>query len=376
MSSSNNSLNQSFRLIWSDVLQTWVPVSELVSAKGKRARGGAALKAAAALLASGMMLAHAPQDALAQASTASKIATENPSGVLVDGKVMIDGKLGGGFIVTGDERFSNASASVTVGSDSASTLVHNFNTVGGAGSGGGAGLGGAFFVDTGASLTVINTDFKSNRVQGGSGGSAPAVSYTDQLLNITGAKVDLDALPVTKVNFLSDSGVFIGLERKVGLLNSVSYEISKLSIDRDTASLIARDAITVFSNYGGVQSSVKAKTADMVEFANAISVKPLSLGAAVANSTLSPVFVDPVKQQAANNPTFSYGGTTGFALSSSQRLTVNYGFTKEETTESETLPNDPSKSVEIKKYFPKAVDLPKLGEVNLGDRVFVVSGNR
>ena len=79
----------------------------------------------------------------------------------------INGALGTGFIVTGSSNFVLGSAT------DGQSLVHNFNTVGGAGSGGGAGLGGAFFVDSGSSLTVINTDFVSNRAQGGTVAERP-----------------------------------------------------------------------------------------------------------------------------------------------------------------------------------------------------------
>ena len=61
----------------------------------------------------------------------------------------------------------------TRGNSTDSTVYTNFFTEGGAGSGGGAGLGGVFFVNTGASLVLNNVSFMSNTVKGGEGGSPP-----------------------------------------------------------------------------------------------------------------------------------------------------------------------------------------------------------
>jgi hypothetical protein len=61
----------------------------------------------------------------------------------------------------------------TFGSAGVSTIYTNYYTEGGAGSGGGAGLGGVFFVNQGASLTLTNVSFKSNTVKGGEAGSNP-----------------------------------------------------------------------------------------------------------------------------------------------------------------------------------------------------------
>lgn len=63
--------------------------------------------------------------------------------------------------------------STNIGNANFSTIYTNFYTEGGAGSGGGAGLGGAFFVNQGASLTLTNVSFKSNTVKGGEAGSNP-----------------------------------------------------------------------------------------------------------------------------------------------------------------------------------------------------------
>jgi autotransporter-associated beta strand protein len=49
-------------------------------------------------------------------------------------------------------------------------ILTNFSTVGGNGSGGGAGLGGAIFVNSGATVTLTNVDILGNTAKGGTGG--------------------------------------------------------------------------------------------------------------------------------------------------------------------------------------------------------------
>jgi fibronectin-binding autotransporter adhesin len=48
--------------------------------------------------------------------------------------------------------------------------LQNFSTVGGSGSGGGAGLGGVLFINSGATVTLNNVNFLSNNITGGNGG--------------------------------------------------------------------------------------------------------------------------------------------------------------------------------------------------------------
>ncbi len=71
---------------------------------------------------------------------------------------VIDGNHGNGyFINSGSLTISNAT-------------LQNFSTFGGNGSGGGAALGGALFINTGSTVTLNNVNFLSNNVQGGNGG--------------------------------------------------------------------------------------------------------------------------------------------------------------------------------------------------------------
>ena len=70
------------------------------------------------------------------------------------------------------------------------TIYTNFYTEGGAGSGGGAGLGGVFFVDQDATLNLNNVQFTSNGAKGGEGGSARTVALQNINVNIVNLQVD------------------------------------------------------------------------------------------------------------------------------------------------------------------------------------------
>ena len=78
-------------------------------------------------------------------------------------------------------RYEGGSKTLTT-SGSGSTVFTNFSTKGGNGSGGGAGLGGVFFVDQGAVLKLEDVIFSANAVRGGRGGSDPALRLGNQSL--------------------------------------------------------------------------------------------------------------------------------------------------------------------------------------------------
>ncbi|OYY69126.1 MAG: hypothetical protein B7Y47_12645 [Sphingomonas sp. 28-63-12] len=64
----------------------------------------------------------------------------------------------------------SSGSSLQIGVDSQLTTFTNFSTHGADGSGGGAGLGGVFFVDSGSTLTLKNVTLRSNTAEGGNGG--------------------------------------------------------------------------------------------------------------------------------------------------------------------------------------------------------------
>jgi hypothetical protein len=127
------------------------------------------------------------------AASASTAHANTPDTTVVDG--------GGntGIIVSGNTTLAGANSNVVgasdvVGSNSTQTVYTNFATLGGTGSGGGAGLGGVFFVDTGASLTLHNVSFANNTVTGGQGGGVKVDSVAPAAFSITGASTDASAL--------------------------------------------------------------------------------------------------------------------------------------------------------------------------------------
>ena len=165
----------------------------------------------------------------------------------------IDGKLNTGHLVQGlGNVVGNASGDPS--------LVHNFGTTGGTGSGGGAGLGGAFFIDAGATLTVQNTDFKSNRVQGGAGGSAPALRFYDQLLNVSGQSSDLAAIQVN-----ADLGADLTRRSDGG------YEFGSLAMPTGVTSLVKAGSLARFDVYGANAKILRA-TDGLVEFENKVVI--------------------------------------------------------------------------------------------------------
>ena len=72
--------------------------------------------------------------------------------------------------------------------DAAGGSFTNFDTVGSEGSGGGAGLGGVFFVNTGASLTIKDANFIGNTAKGGEGGGGGSVGLSDAGFSVADKK--------------------------------------------------------------------------------------------------------------------------------------------------------------------------------------------
>jgi len=109
-----------------------------------------------------------------------------------DETVVYDGAGKSGTIVS-------AGTSGSVGNDDQTTVFTNYYTEGGAGSGGGAGLGGVFFVDQGATLTLRNVEFLSNTVKGGEGGSVGTVSLGSLNVNLPTISINAGAITALSV---------------------------------------------------------------------------------------------------------------------------------------------------------------------------------
>lgn len=292
---------------------------------------------------------------------------------------IIDGGMGTGYLITGDSRFQGSSV-VQIGRTDTQSLVHSFKTVGGAGSGGGAGLGGAFFVDADATLTVINTDFANNRAQGGNGGSAAPVSYAGQLLNIIGRNVELNQVPATQVNLVLEGSNRFTRSVSNGV---VTYGVSQVSVPSDAASLLIKDAPAIFTDFNVNNTTT---------ISNITSSGLVTLSAPVTTTaTILPSFVAPnnpspfiktyvaVKDQQGNDTTqvietvttnrLFTGGTSGFTATG-DTLSFGYGFNLK--TVDEAVAQPPGQAPVMKpKMVLEAVDIPGAQNLSQGDKVFI-----
>jgi|GEM_PF-1921281 len=114
------------------------------------------------------LLRKVPQTALAAIMSLSLIlrpAYAVDSGVVLTGSNTIDNS---GAIIDGNSKngYFVQSGSLNI----SNATLQNFKTVGGDGSGGGAGFGGAVFINSGASVTLNNVNFLANQAVGGNGG--------------------------------------------------------------------------------------------------------------------------------------------------------------------------------------------------------------
>lgn len=134
--------------------------------------------------------------------------------------------------------------SLTVGNSTDTTVFTNYYTEGGAGSGGGAGLGGVFFVDNGSTLTLNNTIFKFNTVKGGEGGSLPAQVIEDTTININQLSLGLTGFeqlsitPTLTYNGTNYSFSTIKIGTGTGLLNKDS-SVTFSELDTPSSATIA-----------------------------------------------------------------------------------------------------------------------------------------
>jgi autotransporter-associated beta strand protein len=291
-----------------------------------------------------------------------------PTGVALEGNLSgnLDGQRQSGYLITGDERFGGAS-SVIFGSQDSQSLVHNFKTTGGAGSGGGAGLGGAFFVDAGASLTVVNTDFASNRVQGGSGGSVAPVSYATQMLNVTGATVDLDQVAIPQADF-APSGI-----SRVVTNGAVQYFVGEVALSKDLAAVVLKGAPVSFSEFNAARTTVaNVNAAGVVSFTNPVNASHVKLVQHVAPATTTTEFIantQDIKQQVVT------GGSSGFTVSNSVTLDLNYGFEFGTVQKSTGQTNSQGIPITEDVYVRKAKEIPGAASLNPGDTVFIIGSN-
>lgn len=124
-----------------------------------------------------------------------------PAGSLADTRVVVDGGAGRGFHVGP----ASGAPGVTVDGQ----VFTNFLTRGGDGSGGGAGMGGVFFIDQGGQLILNNVDFNTNAVRGGDGGGGPSLSLGTLGVPLTDLQVNVQPLQEQgAVPLLDQAGAF------------------------------------------------------------------------------------------------------------------------------------------------------------------------
>jgi len=120
----------------------------------------------------------------------------------------VDGNEGNGFFVT--------SGTLTISNGT----LQNFNATGGQGSGGGAALGGAVFVNSGATVILNNVNFSGNTVVGGIGGVGSTGGSLNNLFNngTTGASGQSGYTP--NQNSYTDIGGTTGTKGYNGSFNA------------------------------------------------------------------------------------------------------------------------------------------------------------
>lgn len=216
------SLNHVYRLVWSTAKNAWVAVAETARGRGKSSRSKTVRRAVlATLLAAGG----------AHAQTA-----------------LIDGNGNSGCMI----------GVSTCNLQTSDAVYTNFYTEGGAGSGGGAGLGGVFFVDSGATLHLNNVSFLHNVVKGGEGGSSPDVNIaglTVTLLDKTADVTAVSALAITPTLSVDGGG-------------NITVSGAVMSSDNP---LIKSGAVVTMTGVGG-STTISGITGGNVTFGSALTV--------------------------------------------------------------------------------------------------------
>lgn len=191
-------------------------------------------------------------------------------------RVVVDGEAGSGYIVRGNEDGDffglDQLQSGTVVEDK---IYTNFVTKGGDGSGGGAGLGGVFFVDAGSSLTIRNVDFNTNTAIGGNGGSDPGVS--------TGAKTV--ALSGNQTSVIDIGGLIVD----PGLTGSGNATtVSSIQLSAPNSLLKAGMMVSIPGLMpDGELAEILSVSGSTVIFRDPIAITPVSLTSITPSQSLS-----------------------------------------------------------------------------------------
>lgn len=190
--------------------------------------------------------------------------------------------------------------SQSIGSAAAPTVFSNFTTRGGNGSGGGAGLGGVFFVDAGASLTLVNVSFSGNTAIGGEGGGASIASIGPRILTLTGVTADANAVTLFRPDYtasfdpdsklititsfaLKQNNPLLAIDSGVAVTGSgVSTIVTALTDNNDGTQTVTLGGAGLALPSDNVKSGNRdGSTADKVNLQSGIAAKDVLPGALV-----------------------------------------------------------------------------------------------
>ncbi len=183
-------------------------------------------------------------------------------------KTVVDGQEGGGYLVQSSNAMNlGENQFVASGTTISNRIYTNFVTQGGSGSGGGAGLGGVFFVDANANLTLDNVEFSTNTVIGGTGGSDPGVAAGLVSVALVGNQSSVIALG----GLITDPGL---------VADGSSDQISTITLSDPNPLLKAGMVVTIPGLTGNTTAKIQSVSGTTVTFETPVTVEPTTVGLA------------------------------------------------------------------------------------------------
>lgn len=237
----SSSMNNVFHVVCSDAVECWAAAPETVTSHRKSSRPNVVRAALlSALLAAGG--AHA--------------------------QTLVDGSGGSGCMI----------GVIACALPTSNATYTNFYTQGGAGSGGGAGLGGVFFVNNAATLSLSNVNFMHNVVKGGEGGSLPDVSVGALNVNLLDKTADVSSVTALMVKpTLIDVG---GILTVTGATLSADNPMIKSGV---IASIAGTTGTTTISSIAGTNVTFAPMPVDAIAI-KSLGTVLMTTGATVINS--------------------------------------------------------------------------------------------
>jgi hypothetical protein len=220
---------------------------------------------------------------------------------------LIDGGDLSGFLITGTTTLGNGGdasltsyrgASTNIDTtENRQTIFTGFVTQGGAGSGGGAGLGGVFFVNSNANLTLNNVVFAGNSVKGGTGGGEPSQRVGNVAVALATKTIDVFKVEQQLVTpVISYTGG--------------AYQFNTLDVSATGVGLLAAGAPLTFGTLNGDPTT----SIDRILSGDQILLKD-TIQLTNADVTSVAQFVDVGLTWDPNNPMTQVGDTRGYRVS-------------------------------------------------------------